>query len=416
MSNKLIEELKWRNILNNVTNEEKFNEAFNKQKGAYIGFDPSAKSLHLGNYAAIMLLRRYKKYGFKTYALIGGATGMIGDPSGKSAERNLLDAKTVEFNKKCIAQQLKKYANVDEIIDNFDFYKDMSFVDFLRIVGKYINVNYMLEKESIKTRLETGISFTEFAYTLIQGYDFAKLYKEKDVWVQSGGSDQWGNITTGCEMIRKIYGDDNNACGLTINLLLKSDGKKFGKSEKGAIYLDRELTSEYAMYQFLINQEDADVINLLKFLTDLDKQTIDNLEKSIKEQPHLKMAQKALAKEIVSIIHGNEGYESAIRISNSLFGSSNPKELTKDEFIQAFNSVNNAEIENKQYSLVDFLVITKIATSNRDARELITGNSISINGEKINDINANINTNHILHNAYSLVKKGKRHCYIIKWK
>ncbi len=415
MSNNLLDELKWRGILNNVTNEEKLINATKKGLGAYIGFDPSAKSLHLGNYAAIMMLRRFKTYGLKTIALIGGATGMIGDPSGKSQERNLLDLETVNYNKKCIAEQLKKYAKVDEIVDNYDFYKDMTFLDFLRVVGKFINVNYMLEKETIKTRLETGISFTEFTYTLIQGYDFVQLYKNKGVAVQSGGSDQWGNITTGCEMIRKMVGDENDSCGLTLNLLLKSDGKKFGKSEKGAIFLDPELTSQYEMYQFLINQEDADVIRLLKYLTEMSQADIEALEKDLQTNPREKNAQKALAKEIVTQIHGEAGYNQAVKISNTLFGTQSPKELTKEELAQIYKTALNADVVNKEYTLVEFLTTAKIASSNREARELITNNSISINGDKVTDIEAKINDSSKLFKEYTIVKKGKRNCFIIKW-
>lgn len=415
MSNNLLDELRWRGILNNVTNEEKVINATKQGLGAYIGFDPSAKSLHLGNYAAIMMLRRFKKYGLKTYALIGGATGMIGDPSGKSQERNLLDLETVVNNKKCIAAQLKQYAQVTEIVDNYDFYKDMTFLDFLRIVGKFINVNYMLEKETIKTRLETGISYTEFTYTLIQGYDFVQLYRDKGVALQSGGSDQWGNITTGCEMIRKMVGDENNSCGLTLNLLLKSDGTKFGKSEKGAIFLDPEMTSPYEMYQFLINQEDADVIRLLKYLTEMTKEEIENLEKDLQTNPREKQAQKALSKEIVTQIHGEEGYQQALKISNTLFGTQSPKELSLQELQQIYKIALNASVENKEYTLVEFLTSTKIASSNREARELITNNSISINGDKITDIEAKIGIAHQLCNEYTIVKKGKRNCFIIKW-
>lgn len=415
MSNPLIEELKWRNILNNVTNEDKLDYALKHHKGAYIGFDPSAKSLHLGNYAAIVLLRRFKKFGLKTYALVGGATGMIGDPSGKSSERNLLSMEQVDVNKLAIKNQLQKYAKVDAIFDNYDFYKDINFIDFLRVVGKYINVNYMFEKEIIKSRLETGISFTEFSYTLIQANDFYKLYTEHDIFLQAGGSDQWGNITTGCELIRKKTDDQNHACGLTINLLLKSDGKKFGKSEKGAIFLDASLTSAYEMYQFLINQEDSDVINLLKFLTELSRDEIEHLNQETINNPKLKLAQKALAQTIVTDIHGSEEYESARKISDILFSNADPHLLTKKELATIYEIALAQTLEYKQYNLVELLTTTKIANSNREARELINNNSISINGVKQTDENNTISENDLLQKEYTIIKKGKRNCYIVKW-
>lgn len=414
MSNKLLDELKWRGILNNVTSEEKLTYAIDNHKGAYIGFDPSANSLHLGNYAQIVMLRRFNKFGLKATALIGGATGMIGDPSGKLSERVLLDISIINENKRAIAQQLTKYARVDRIFDNFDHYNNMNFLDFLRDIGKYINVNYLLEKDIIKQRLETGISYTEFTYALIQGYDFVKLYKENDIYVQAGGSDQWGNITTGCEMIRKMIVDENNACGITINLLLNSDGKKFGKSEKGAIYLDSNLTSPYKMYQFLINQEDDVVINLLKFLTEIDQQSILDLESSLKNEPRLKMAQKKLAETIMIDIHGKDIYEQSLKISQALFNDEITI-LNADELNQIYNTIPNISLNKNNYSLVDFLVTTKIAQSNREARELIDNNSIAINGEKINNQAFEITEKNIIHDKYTIIKKGKRNYFIVLW-
>lgn len=414
MENKLLEELKWRGILNNVTSEEKLTYAINNRKGAYIGFDPSAISLHLGNYAQIMLLRRFNKFGLKAVALIGGATGMIGDPSGKLNERVLLDISIVDKNKKAIAEQLTRYAKVEHIFDNFDHYKNMGFLDFLRDIGKYINVNYLLEKDVIKQRLETGISYTEFTYSLIQGYDFVKLYKENDIYVQAGGSDQWGNITTGCEMIRKMITDENNACGITINLLLNSDGKKFGKSEKGAIYLDPNLTSPYKMYQFLINQEDSVVINLLKFLTEIDRSEIIELEQSLKTDSRLKLAQKKLAETIMIDVHGKAIYEQSLKISQALFNDQIIS-LNSNEFEQVFNTIPNITLSKKNYTLVEFLVQTEIAKSNREARELIDNNSITINGEKLNDQSIQISEKNVIHKKYTVIKKGKRNYFIVLW-
>ncbi|MGL4948487.1 MAG: tyrosine--tRNA ligase [Mycoplasma sp.] len=415
MKNKLLIELTWRGILNNFTNETKLDYAMENNKAAYIGFDPSAKSLHLGNYAAIMLLRRFKSFGLKTIAVVGGATGMIGDPSGKSAERNLLDEETINENKKGIQAQLVKYANVDSIVDNYDHYKDMNFLTFLREIGKFINVNYLLEKEIIKSRLETGISYTEFTYTLIQGYDFAKLYKDHDVYVQAGGSDQWGNITTGCELVRKFYGDDSHASGITLNLLLKPDGTKFGKSEKGAIFLDSSLTSPYEMYQFLLNQEDAAVINLLKFLTELPQEEIQAIEDDMRLNPRERNAQKKLAEIIVKDIHGDDEYEKVLRISKALF-TDNIISLTKEELMQTFNSIPSVDLEFNECSLFELLVNSKIASSNRDARDLINGNSIRINDEKLIDPEFKITKEQIIHDEFTVVKKGKRNYFILRWK
>ncbi|MGL4950241.1 MAG: tyrosine--tRNA ligase [Mycoplasma sp.] len=412
--NKLLEELKWRGILNNITNEEKLEYAIKNKKAAYIGFDPSAESLHLGNFAAIMLLRRFKSFGLRTIAVVGGATGMIGDPSGKTSERVMLDIETVNKNKECIANQLLKFADVEKIVDNLDHYKDMNFLDFLRVVGKHINVNYLLEKEIIKSRLETGISYTEFTYTLIQGYDFVRLYKDHDVYVQAGGSDQWGNITTGCELVRKFYGEEAHACGITLNLLLKPDGTKFGKSEKGAIFLDSKLTAPYEMYQFLINQEDKGVINLLKFLTDLDKTTIESLEKNLIDNPREKLAQKKLAETLVKDIHGDATYEEVLRISNAIF-SDDIKSLSISELEQTFNCIPSIDLQWKDSNLVELLTSAKIAPSNREARELITNNSIKINDEKLNDLEMILSKDHIIHNKYTVVKKGKRNYFVIRW-
>lgn len=410
--NKFLKELQWRGVLNNITNEDKFEEATKLNKFAYVGFDPSADSLHLGNYVMIQMLNRLKAFGIKPYALVGGATGMIGDPSGKSSERNLLNPEIVNHNVQSISNQLIKYANV-EILNNNDIYKEQTLFDFLRTSGKLINVNYMLEKESIKTRLETGISFTEFAYTLIQGNDFLEFYKNKNIAIQLGGSDQWGNITTGIEMIRKDVGEDNLACGITINLLTKSDGKKFGKSEKGAIFLDENKTSVYEMYQFLINQNDDDVIKLLKYLTFLTEEQITSLEKDMKENPKNKLCQKELAKEIVTNIHGEEKYLNAIKISELLF-KDQIKELTKEEFISAFKSHEKIQLKDINHSLIDLLTETNIFDSRKKARESINQNAIKINSEPMTSETIEITKKHLLHDKFLVIKKGKKHYFVIE--
>lgn len=410
MSN-LLDELTWRGLLNNITNPDKLLKAIENKQAAYVGFDPSAKSLHLGNYVMIMLLRRLTNAGIKTYAVVGGATGMIGDPSGKSNERNLLDEKTVIANKQAIIEQLKKYGKVD-VLDNLDNFKDMSFLDFLRCVGKMININYMLEKESIKTRLLNGLSYTEFSYTLLQAYDFLTFYKKYNIGIQAGGADQWGNITTGLEMIRKTYGDDANAVGLTINLLTNKEGKKFGKSEKGAIFLDETLTSSYEMYQFLVTQHDTEVIKLLKALTMLTKQEIEVYEQEMQTQPWLRSAQKKLAEEVVRDIHGEKALEDAIRISQALFAGKLDT-LTIDELKIATKNLPSIDLEtNINYSLVDILVKGGIASSNRNARELISSGAVLVNMIKCEDIGATINNENAYDNSFTIIKKGK-HTYLI---
>ena len=411
---KLLDDLKWRGILNSITNEEKLYLAIEQNKCAYIGFDPSASSLHLGNYVMLIMARRLQSYGIKTYAVVGGATGMIGDPSGKSNERNLLDAETVNKNKLAIKKQLEKYASKN-ILDNLDNFKDMSFLTFLRDVGKMVSINYLLEKEIIKTRLETtGLSYTEFSYNLIQSYDFLQFYKNYGIAIQVGGSDQWGNITAGIEMIRKSLGDDNLACGLTLNLLTNSDGKKFGKSEKGAIFLDPKLTSPYAMYQFLINQSDADVIKLLKFLTLLSYDEINEIEKIQMAEPFKRHAQHELAKWVMVDVHGEQVYNRVKEISSILFNG-DIKSLSIDELKMAMDNVPSTTINHSEINIVDFLIENKIADSKRAARELITNNSIMINGIKINDLEFVVKKSDAYNQEFTITKKGKKNYFLTNW-
>lgn len=411
---KLIDDLKWRGILNAITNDEKLEEAIKLNKCAYVGFDPSAPSLHLGNYVMLIMVRRLQLYGIKTYAIIGGATGMIGDPSGKSSERNLLDFETVNKNKLAIKEQLKKFAS-QNILDNYDNFKDMNYLTFLRDVGKMVNINYLLEKEIIKSRLETtGMSYTEFSYNLIQSYDFLQFYKNYDVAIQVGGSDQWGNITAGIEMIRKSIGDDNLACGITLNLLTNSEGKKFGKSEKGAIFLDPNLTSPYAMYQFLINQTDADVIKLLKFLTLLSHKEISEIEEIHLKEPFRRHAQHKLAKWVMIDIHGKEIYERIKEISEILFNG-DIKKLTINELKSAMNNVPSVNINNAELNIVDFIIANNITDSKRVARELITNNSIMINGDKINNLDFIVKKSDAFNNEFTIIKKGKKNYFVTNW-
>ncbi len=411
--NKFLEELKWREILNNVTNETKLTKAMENNMGAYIGFDPSADSLHLGNYVMIMMLRRLKQFNIEAYAVIGGATGMIGDPSGKSSERNLLDKATLEHNKVAIRKQLEKYGKA-KVLDNFDNFKNMNYLDFLRDIGKMINVNYMLEKDIIKSRLETGISYTEFSYTLIQAYDFLKYYQDYNIAIQLGGSDQWGNITTGCEMIRKATNDNNFGCGVTINLLLKSDGKKFGKSEKGAIFLDPKKTSPYAMYQFLINQTDGDVIKLLKFFTMLNQKEINEIEAQHQKEPFRRIAQKKLAELIVKDIHGEAQLNKVIETSRALFSGDIIK-IDHTDLKIALEAVPTTVLKEKQIDLIDLLILSNICSSKRQGRELIKNNSIKINGIKQNNEFFKVSKSDALNHEFSVLQKGKKNYYMIQF-
>lgn len=405
--NNIISELNKRGIFKEITNKDKFDK-LPSDAGVYIGFDPSAQSLHLGNYIQITILKRFGLAGFKPVAIVGGATGMIGDPSGKSQERNLLDNNVLINNKAHIKKQLEKFGL--EVFDNLDFYKNMTILEFLRDVGKNININYMINKDIVQSRLESGISFTEFSYTLIQGWDFKELYQNKNVYVQIGGSDQWGNITTGIEMIRKVIGDDNKAVGIVTNLLTTSTGKKFGKSEGNAIWIDAEMTSPFQMYQHLLNWEDADIEKLLKWMTFLSVEQIDEIMKKHNEKPFEKQAQKALAFEIVKDIHGIDAANEAISITNTLFVEGDVTKLTIKNIEDIKSSIPFKQ--TNETNLTNLLIEAGISTSKRDARELINNNSIEYNGTKINNPDFIIDKK-LFNGKYSLIKKGKRNYFLV---
>ncbi len=409
----IIKHLKQRGIINNISDEKKLQEALDSKKGIYIGFDPSFRSLHLGNYIQINLLNFFAKQGIPTYAVIGGATGRIGDPSGKKAERALLDLKTLEHNIDCVTKQLKKLTKVKEVINNYQIYKDMNMLDFFRQAGKLINVNYLLEKDIIKTRLDSGISFAEFSYNLIQGNDFLWLYTNKNIAIQAGGSDQWGNITTGLEMIRKVHGEDAKAACFTINLLTKADGTKFGKSENGAIYLDPEITSPYEMYQFILNQADADLNKLFNFFSDLSNEEIASLLKKNAEDKGARLAQKTLAKELIDKIHGKGKYEQCQKIADALFYDKIDTLSLEELNMVAKQSVFN---EDKEITLCDFLVKNKIIESKRLFRDLITSKGLKVNNKVITDENFKLTKNETYFNKYTIVKKGKKSYFILEWK
>ncbi|MDR0545716.1 MAG: tyrosine--tRNA ligase [Mycoplasmataceae bacterium] len=409
----LLEDLRWRGLINNITNEQKFINFINQKGTAYIGFDPSADSLHLGNYITLITLRRIKAYGCHAIAIIGGATGQIGDPSGKTSERIMQEAKTISLNALAIEKQIKKYGQVDEIINNLEIYKDMSFFDFLRSAGKLINVNYLLEKDIIKSRLETGISYTEFSYNLIQGYDFAWLYTHKNVTVQMGGSDQWGNITTGIEMIRKLVGDNNNACGVTFNLLTKSDGTKFGKSESGAIYLDQKKTPSFSMYQFLFNQPDEQLEMLFKHLTFLTKDEIEDILKLHRQDCTKRIGQKKLAELIIGDIHGNDEYAKCLKIASAFFNSTLDK-LNEQELLEAFSTIQSTNVNVKEINILEALIAAKICDSKSEGRKLIEQKAIIINNKPIDNIDYKITKKDAIIQNFVYIKKGKKNYYILQ--
>ena len=424
-----VEELRWRGMLQDImpgTEELLIKE----QVTAYLGIDPTADSLHIGHLCGVMILRHFQRCGHKPLALIGGATGMIGDPSGKSAERNLLDEETLRHNQACIKNQLAKFLDFEsdvpnraELVNNYDWMKDFTFLDFVREVGKHITVNYMMAKDSVKRRLNgearDGLSFTEFTYQLLQGYDFLHLYETKGCKLQMGGSDQWGNITTGGELIRRKEGLD--AYGLTWPLMTKSDGKKFGKTESGNIWLDPERTSPYKFYQFWLNTTDEDAARYVKIFTILPPARIDALIAEHREAPHLRKLQKTLAKEITCLIHGEEAYNLALEASQILFGNATSETLRKiDEntFLSVFEGVPQYEIAAADLkagiSIVDFLADkTAIMSSKGEARRALKSNAIGINKEKVQGEETIIGESHLIDGKYILAQSGKKNYFLV---
>lgn len=404
----LYEELKWRGLIKDVAGEDLEKVLNGKPITFYWGTDPTADSLHLGHYSSLVTAKRLAKAGHHPILLVGGATGLIGDPR-PTAEREIISKEQLNKNLEGIKKQVSDiFDGKAEVVNNYDWFKGYEFTDFLRDVGKYININYMLDKDIIRRRLETGITFAEFAYTLIQGYDFLWLYQNKNCALQAEGSDQWGNITTGIDLIRKKLGKE--AYGFTMPLVLDKYGRKFGKSEGNALWLDRNKTSSYELYQYLINVDDEMVISYLKIFTFLSVEEINELEKSNKENPHLREAHKALAREIITDLHGSEAYKEAVKISQSLF-SGDIKNLTSEEIEMAFKGLDKIVIENDM-NIVDFLVNTGVCSSKRESREFVNNNSISINGEKINDLEFVINKSIAIDNKYVVVRRGKKKYFI----
>ena len=406
---KFYDELKWRGLIKDEAGDD-LEDIINKCEATfYWGTDPTADSLHIGHYSSLVTAKRLAKAGFKPILLVGGATGMIGDPR-PTAEREIIDKETINKNVESIRKQVTNIfdGNV-EVVNNYDWTKDINILDFLRDTGKYINVGYMLSKDIISRRLETGITFAEFTYTLLQGYDFMHLYKEKGCIMQVEGSDQWGNITTGIELINKKLG--KKAYAFTMPLILDSTGKKFGKSEGNALWLDKNKTSSYELYQYLINSSDEKVEEYLKVFTFLSKEEIEDIMSKHIEKPEERLAQKTLAKEFITDLHGKEEYEKALKITNALF-SGNIKNLTEDELIDAMHGVDTKEVSEEK-NIVDFLVDTNILSSKREAREFVSNGSISINGERINDLELLVNKEKALYNKYIVVRRGKKKYYLV---
>lgn len=422
----VIAELKWRGLIQDMipgTEEQLLKEP----TSGYVGFDPTADSLHIGSLIPIIVLVHLQKYGHKPIALVGGATGMVGDPSGKSAERNLLSKEVLDKNVAAVKQQLSKFLNFSsdqsnsaEMVNNYDWFKNISFLDFIRDAGKHISVNYMMAKDSVKKRLEgeNGMSFTEFTYQLVQGYDFYWLYENKNCKLQFGGSDQWGNIVTGTELIRRKTGGE--AFAFTCPLLTKADGSKFGKTEKGNIWLDPAKTSPYTFYQFWLNTADADAERFLKVFTFLPEQEINDLVQQQKGNEHLRILQKKLAEELTCFVHSRKDYEFAVKASSILFNNDTAeilKELNEDQLLQVMEGVPTVEIEKDQLNNLDIISLlaeTKILPSKGEAKKMITGGGIFINKEKVNSIDEKINQGQLLHGKYVLIQKGKKNYFLLK--
>lgn len=421
-----VEELRWRNILHDMMPGTE--ELLNKEMvSGYIGFDPTADSLGVGNLVQVMTLLRFQQCGHKPIALVGGATGMVGDPSGKSLERNLLSEDLLQHNLSCQKKQLEKFLdfncgnNSAQIVNNYDWFKNFTFLEFIRDVGKHISVNYMLAKDSVKNRLENGMSFTEFSYQLVQGYDFYYLWKNYGIKLQMGGSDQWGNIVTGTELIRRKASGE--AFALTTQLIKKADGTKFGKTEGGNIWLDAKRTSPYAFYQFWLNASDDDVKNYMRIFTLFDKAEVEDLKQQHNAAPHLRLLQKTLAKDITTRVHSANDYEKAVEISEIFFngGIDDIKRMSNDDLESVFMSldknafaVKRNVIENGIPVLDLLATATNIFPSKGEARKMIQAGGVSLNKEKIADANSRVSTSNLLNNKFMLVQKGKKNYYLLK--
>ncbi len=419
----LIDELEWRGLLHDLVPGTK--ELLEKEKvKGYIGFDPTADSLHIGNLVPIMLLVHLQRHGHTPFALVGGATGMVGDPSGKSAERNLLDEKTLNKNVAAVKQQLMHFLQFDnvsnpaQLVNNYDWFKDFSFLGFIRDIGKHLTINYMTAKDSVKKRLETGLSFTEFSYQLVQGYDFYHLYKNEGCVLQMGGSDQWGNMTTGMELIRRMDGGD--AYVVTCPLITKADGSKFGKSEDGNVWLDANKTSPYKFYQFWLNVSDEDAAKFIKIYTLLNKEEVASLEEEHENAPHKRVLQQAIAKEVTIRVHGEAAYDAAVEASQILFGKGTQsalKKLDKETLLDVFDGVPQSTVALQDIkdgcNVIDLSTAVGVFGSKGEARRMIQGGGLSVNQEKVSDIESIIDANNLIADQYVLLKKGKKNYYLL---
>jgi tyrosyl-tRNA synthetase len=416
----LLQDLAWRGLIYQQTDEESLKDLISKEKiSLYCGVDPTADSMHIGHMVPFLTLRRFQQHGHRPVVLVGGATGLIGDPSGKSEERNLQTLETVQKNVEGIQKQLAAIFNFDGengavLVNNYDWAGSMDIVTFLRDIGKHIGVNYMLAKDTIASRLDSGISFTELTYTILQAMDFNHLYENFNCKLQVGGSDQWGNITSGLELIRKMQPEGSKAYGVTIPLVTKADGTKFGKTEGGAVWLDAKKTTPYEFYQFWINAADADVVKYLKYFTFLSHEEIEALERSVEEEPHLRKAQKALAEEMTRLIHGEDSLQQAIKITQALF-SGDVRSLTASEIEQGFKDVPSFNATEADANLVDLLVAAKISPSKRQAREDITNGAVTVNGERITDTSYVLQDSDRIEGQFTIIRRGKKKYSLIKY-
>ena len=408
---KLFEELKWRGLIKDIAGDDIEDKLNNEKITFYWGTDPTADSLHLGHYSSLLTAKRLSNAGHHPILLVGGATGLIGDPR-PTAEREIISKETINKNLEGIKKQVDKiFDGKAEIVNNYDWIKDMSYIDFLRDVGKYINVNYMLNKDIINRRLETGITYAEFSYTLIQGYDFLHLFETKNCIMQAEGSDQWGNITTGIDLIRKKTGKE--AYAFTMPLVLDAHGNKFGKSEGNALWLDLNKTSSYDLYQYLINTDDSVCESYLKIFTFLSPEEIMNIVEEHNKAPHLRLAQKTLAREIITDLHGKEEYEKALNISTILF-EGEIRKLDSSCIENVFKNTPSYEIKSDE-NIVDLLVESSVCSSKREAREFVSNGSISVNGEKITDLSFVITKEFAIDSKYIIIRRGKKKYYLVKY-
>ncbi len=412
----IIDELNWRGLIKDYSDQALIHDLLSKPNTIYCGFDPSAKSMHIGNFVMIAILMRLQRAGHRVIAVVGGGTGMIGDPSGKSKERNLLDDQSIRANTESIREQLSRFIDLKDpkkgiLVNNYDWLCKLSMIDYLRDYGKFFPINYMLAKDIVASRLEAGISYTEFSYMILQSIDFLHLHRTYGCNLQIGGSDQWGNLTSGLELIRKIEGNEAKVGVMTSHLITKSDGKKFGKSEDGALFLDRQLTSPYKLYQYFINTSDEDAVKYLKVFTFLTRPEIEKIAQTHLLNPGERLAQKTLAFEIVKTIHGQASAERAIKMTEALFAG-DVRALSEDELQDTLGSLKK-EVEG-DLPILDGLVSLGAASSKREARDFVQGNSVTINGEKVTDVNFVISKANALYGRFTVLRRGKKNYFLVE--